>query len=801
MRNEIVVVGGGIAGQAVLEQVRKRNPDVPLTLICAEDHLPYDRVRLTELVGSGAGPSSLQLRPDEWYDDNNIEVILGQRVSRISPEINTLTVGERELPYVQLCLATGSEAFVPPIKGIEKRGVFLYRYPEDCAQIREFGDVAKRAAVIGGGLLGLEAAKALAALGCSVSVVHLMDRLMERQLDAGAGTLLYDAVGELGVDVLLEHSTAEIIGNGSVSGLHFDSGLTLDCDFVVVSVGIKARTDLAQSAGLLCERGIVVDDQMRTSVPNIFAVGECAQHNGMVYGIVAPIYDQAAVVAQALTGDYAAGYKGSMPSAKLKVMGIDLVSIGDVENGEMVTVSDPSKGIYRKLAVIDGQLTGAVLMGDTRGYELLLDLAKTGEQIDNPLQALVDASQATAAELPDAAQVCNCNGVCKGEIVSAINERGLTSTQEVVAVTRAGAGCGSCKPLVTELVQLVTGNTNEEPAYLCPCRKLTSQAIASEIRDNGLMSVSEVSASCGAGRECGACKPGISYLVSEVNDNRHREERSARFINDRVHANIQNDGTFSVVPRIYGGITSPDELRRIADVADKYEVPMVKITGGQRIDLLGIKKENLPAIWEELDMPSGHAYAKAVRTVKTCVGTQFCRFGLGDAIEMGIALEKEWEGLYTPHKVKAAVSGCPRNCSEASTKDIGIIAVEGAWQVRIGGAAGASVREGDVLATVDSGEAAMQLATTFLQYYRENAEYLERTYGFVERISLETIRAAVLNEESGEPARLLERFRLAKAAAVDPWLERRTPTHPKQFAELDSEPALLAIGPPVGAEI
>ncbi|MBJ7347353.1 MAG: NAD(P)/FAD-dependent oxidoreductase [Thermoleophilaceae bacterium] len=801
MKAGIVVVGGGIAGQAVLEQVRKRDRDVPLTLICAEHHLPYDRVRLTELVGSGAGPSSLQLRPDEWYEDNDIEVILGERVSKLSPEINTLTVGGRELPYVRLCLATGSEAFVPPIKGIDKQGVFLYRYPEDCAQIRDYGDVGKRAAVIGGGLLGLEAAKALAALGCEVSVVHLMDRLMERQLDAGAGTLLYDAVGELGVDVLLEHSTAEITGNGSVSGLHFESGVTLDCDFVVVSVGIKARTDLAQSAGLLCERGIVVDDQMRSSVPNIFAVGECAQHNGMVYGIVAPIYDQAAVAAQALTGDYAAGYTGSMPSAKLKVMGIDLVSIGDVEHGEMVTVSDPSKGIYRKLAVSDGQLTGAVLMGDTRGYELLLDLAKTGEQIDNPLQALVDASQATAAELPDGAQVCNCNGVCKGDIVSAINERGLTSTQEVVAVTRAGAGCGSCKPLVTELVQLVTGNTTEEPAYLCPCRKLTSQAIATEIRDNGLMSVSEVSASCGAGRECGACKPGISYLVSEVNDNRHREERAARFINDRVHANIQNDGTFSVVPRIYGGITSPDELRRIADVADKYEVPMVKITGGQRIDLLGIKKENLPAIWEELDMPSGHAYAKAVRTVKTCVGTQFCRFGLGDAIEMGIALEKEWEGLYTPHKVKAAVSGCPRNCSEASTKDIGIIAVEGAWQVRIGGAAGASVREGDILATVDSGDAAMQLATTFLQYYRENAEYLERTYGFVERIGLETIRAAVLNEDSGEPERLLERFRLARAAAVDPWLERRTPTHPKQFAELDSEPALLAIGPPVGAEI
>jgi nitrite reductase (NADH) large subunit len=797
----LAVIGGGMAAQALIEAVRKHDSDLPITLYCGEAHLPYDRVRLTELIEKGAEVSDLRLRPDEWYEDNKIEFVVGERVGAVDAESRTVTLGGESREFDSVCLATGSEALVPPIEGIDRDGVYLYRYPVDCEMIVEKAAPGKRAAVIGGGLLGLEAAKALAALGCDVTVVHLMDRLMERQLDQPAADLLLAAMKEINVEVLTERSTVEIMGEDHATGLRFADGGTLDCDFVVMSVGISSRTDLAKEAGLNVERGVVVDDAMQTSAPGVFAVGECAQHNGIVYGIVAPIYDQCEVAARSIAGIDGDAYSGSIPSAKLKVMGVDLVSVGDVASGETVTVSDPEAGIYRKLAVTDGKLTGAVLMGDTRGYELLLDKAKTGAEVINPLETLSKASEATAAELPDTAQVCNCNGVCKGEIVDAIRERGLTGTQEVVAVTRAGAGCGTCKPLVTELVQMVTGGAGDEQAYLCPCRKLTGEDIADSIRENGCQSVSEVAECCGATRECGGCKPGIAYLVSEINDNRHREERHARYINDRVHANIQKDGTFSVVPRIYGGVTSPDELRRIADVADKYEVPMVKITGGQRIDLLGIKKEDLPAIWEELDMPSGHAYAKAVRTVKTCVGENFCRFGLDDSIATGIELEHEWEGLYTPHKVKAAVSGCPRNCAEASTKDIGLIAVEGGWQIRIGGAAGASVREGDILATVETKAEAMRVSTTFLQHYRENAEYLERTYGYVERVGLDFIKEAVLNEESGEPDRLRERFRIAKAAVVDPWLERNNPVHPKQFSELDSEPALAPVGPPATALI
>ncbi|MBI5310436.1 MAG: NAD(P)/FAD-dependent oxidoreductase [Actinobacteria bacterium] len=791
----IAVIGGGIAGQAVAEAIRALDADRPITMYCAEGYAPYDRVRLTELIEHSATVDDLRIRPDDWYVDNNVELITGARVSRLDTQSLTVFTAGSAQRFSSVCMATGSEALAPPIDGIDKPGVFLYRYPSDCEAILAgaSGRGRKRAVVIGGGLLGLEAAKALVSLGCDVTVVHLMDRLMERQLDSAAASLLLDAMNELKVKVMTNRSTVEITGRSKADGLRFEDGETIDADFVVVSVGVSPRLDLARQAGLQCERGIVVDDRMHTSAAGVYAVGECAQHEGIVHGIVAPIYEQAEVAAAAIAGDSDAEYRGSIPSAKLKVMGIDLVAIGNVENGETVTVTDADSGVYRKLAVSGGQMVGAVLMGDTRGYELLLDIAKTGEIINDPLETLARASEATAAELPDGAQVCNCNGVCKGEIVSAIRERGLTATQEVVAVTRAGAGCGSCKPLVSEILMIETGGAADEAAYLCPCKSLTRDDIAGVIREHGAKSVSEVSGCCGAGRECGACKPGIAYLVSEINDNAHREERGARFINDRVHANIQKDGTFSVVPRIYGGVTSPAELRRIADVAEKYDVPMVKFTGGQRIDLLGVKKEQLPAIWEELDMPSGHAYAKAVRTVKTCVGSRFCRFGIDDAIEMGIEMEHEWEGVYTPHKVKAAVSGCPRNCAEASTKDIGLIAVEGGWQVRIGGAAGASVREGDVLATFDTKAEAMRASTIFLQYYRENGEYLERTYGFVERVGLDAVRAAVLDEQSGEPERLMDRFKLAKAAVVDPWLERREPVHPRQFSEIDSQPELAAV--------
>jgi nitrite reductase (NADH) large subunit len=657
--------------------------------------------------------------------------------------------------------------------------------------------------VIGGGLLGLEAAYGLVQRGVEVTVVHLVDRLMERQLDAAAAELLSPAIEALGVRVLLERETRELVAgaDGRVGGVRFADGAEQPADLVVISIGIRSRTDLAVAAGLDVARGIVVDDRLRSSHERVVAVGECAEHRGVVHGIVAPIHEQAAVAADTLLGIAGPSYAGSVPTAKLKVMGIDLVTAGVAEGARAVVAADAA-GTYRKVVLdAEGRAAGAVLLGDTRGHELLTDVVKRGATVEDPLALLAEASAATAEDLPDAAQVCNCNGVCKGEILDAVRVDGCASGREVMARTRAGTGCGSCKGLVLDLVALATGGASaDEPTYLCPCRQQTREQLAALVRERELSSVSELTAACGAGRDCGACKPGLAYLVSEVAANRHREERHARFINDRVHANIQNDGTFSVIPRIRGGVTTPQELRRIADVAERHEVPLVKITGGQRIDLLGIRKEALPRVWEELGMPSGHAYAKAVRTVKTCVGTDFCRFGLGDAIAVGIELERRMEGLYTPHKVKSAVTGCPRNCAESYVKDIGLVAIEGGWEVYVGGAAGSRVRKGDLLTTVETGEQAIRVALTFLQHYREQGEYLERTYDYVERVGLEVVKTAVLDEDGGEPARLRERFAIARAAAdPDPWLERHDPVHPKQFAELDTEPEPLLAGPPPGA--
>ncbi|MBV9474025.1 MAG: NAD(P)/FAD-dependent oxidoreductase, partial [Solirubrobacterales bacterium] len=770
-----------------------------ITLVCGEPHLPYDRVNLGRLL-SRPMPSTLddlRLRPPTWYADRGIDVRLGAWIDQLDPDAGTATTrtGERlDFDYAALC--TGSVALVPPFGNVDAAGVHVFRDPDDCEQILQDAARARHAAVIGGGLLGLEAAYALASMKVPTTVAHLMDRLMERQLDAAAAELLAPAMEQLGVEVLLEQRTDGVIvdSNRRVRGLKFAGGAQLDCDMVVIAVGIRPNVELALRTGLEVNRGIVVDDRLVTSRENILAVGECAEHRGIVHGIVAPIREQAAVAAGTIAGQ-PARYDGSTPSAKLKVMGIELFAAGEPDAEHAVAVRNSETGSYRKLIVKDGRAAGTILLGDTRGSDLLLDAIRRSAAVEDPLGLLAEASQSSAADLPESAQVCNCNGVCKGAIVDAIRTGGLGSTQEVVAVTRAGAGCGSCKPVVAELLSIVREGAAEEPAYLCPCRKLTREQLAGQVRAGELDSVSAIGDSCGAGRDCGACKPGLAYLVSEVRAGRHREERHARFINDRVHANIQNDGTFSVVPRMRGGVTSADELRRIADVVDKYEIPMVKVTGGQRIDLLGIRKEQLPAIWEELDMPSGHAYAKAVRTVKTCVGTDFCRFGLGNSIELGIELEAAMEGLYTPHKVKSAVSGCPRNCAEAYVKDIGLVAVEGGWEVYVGGAAGSTVRKGDLLTVVTSSDRAKRAALAFLQHYRENAEYLERTYTYVERVGIAAVREAVLGE--GQAA-LLERYRIAKAAAdPDPWRERHAPATPKQFEELDTE--AMPVGPPVGA--
>src|SRR4051794_3133474 len=509
MSEPVLVIGGGIAGQAVCEELRRRDPNVPITLLCGEPRLPYDRVVLSHLLSGEATAGELQLRPEEWYADRRVEVVLGARAARLDPDAGVCELEDGgTLRFSQAVVCTGSDPLVPPIPGTGLRRVHVFRGPEDCEAITLAARRSRRAVVIGGGLLGLEAARGVAEHRCATTVVHLMDRLMERQVDAGAAARLAPAMEALGVEVLLERQTTELLADPSdgVRGLRFADGSEIEADLVVISIGIRPQVDLARAAGLAVERGIVVDDRMTTSHERVLAVGECAQHRGVVHGIVAPIHEQAAVAAATLAGEGAA-YAGSVPSAKLKVMGIDLVSVGAAEGPrEVVCAGD---GTYRKL-VVDGQgrAAGAVLLGDVRGHELLLEAVRGGEAVGDPLALLARAGEATAADLPDTAQVCNCNGVCKGEIVSAIREGGLGSTREVIAATRAGSGCGSCKPLVRELLAMERDGADEEPAYLCPCRRQTREELAAVVREHGVESVSSLTEACGAGRDCGACKPG-----------------------------------------------------------------------------------------------------------------------------------------------------------------------------------------------------------------------------------------------------------------------------------------------------
>jgi nitrite reductase (NADH) large subunit len=596
--------------------------------------------------------------------------------------------------------------------------------------------------------------------------------------------------------VHLRKATVGLIGDGAVKALLFADGSTLDCDLLVIAAGIRPNATLAREAGLDVERGIVVGDDLRTSDPDVYAVGECAQHRGKTYGLVAPLWEQTRVLAERFTakspGDDAR-YEGSRVSTKLKVMGIDLAVMGDRDAGgdddEEVTYVEPSRGIYKKIIVRDGRIAGAILLGDASSAPGILQSFDRGARVpENRAEVLFalggEGAATSVADMADDAQICNCNGVSKGALVAAV-KGGCRSLKMLCDATRAGTGCGTCKRDVEAVLAHVAGDTvQEDPSvhYYVPGVPFTKPDLIVAIRERGLRSVSAVLAALASGKEDPASKAGLASLLKTLWGAEYDDERDARFINDRVHANIQRDGTFSVVPRIYGGVTSPAQLRRIADVAERHDVKMVKITGGQRIDLLGIAKEKLPAVWRDLGMPSGHAYAKSFRTCKTCVGTEFCRYGVGDSTGLGIAIEQRFQGVESPHKMKLATAGCPRNCSEATTKDIGAVAIEGGrWEIYVGGAAGANVRKGDVLVTVDSHDAVLLYTGRFMQHYREQARYLERTHGFVARLGIAELRAVLVDDRDGICARLDAEIQAAVDAYVDPWAEGDAPFTATQF--------------------
>ena len=796
-KEKLVVIGNGMAPGRVLETILELAPDkFDVTIFNAEPRVNYNRIMLSPVLSGEQSYDEIIIHDDEWYSQHGVTLHKGHKVVAIDRGAKTVTSAPGETAaYDKLLIATGSNPFIIPIPGHDLPGVLAYR---DLDDVNKMIDVAKRrgrAVVIGGGLLGLEAAAGLLAQGMEVTVLHLMPTLMERQLDPAAGYLLEKELSSRGIDIRTEANTAEIIGEHKVEGVRLQDDTEIACDMVVMAVGIRPNAWLAEDAGLETGRGIKVDAAMRTSDPDIFSVGECVEFEGRCYGLVAPLYEQARICGKVLCGADDEIFVHSETSTKLKVTGVDLFSAGDFADGddrEEIVFRDASRGVYKRLVLEGDKLIGAVLYGDTADGAWFFSKIKDAEPIEPEARdtlifgpnfsggAPLDPMEAVAA-LPDEAEICGCNGVSKGKILSAIDADGLTDLDGVRACTKASSSCGTCTGLVESLLAFKLGDAFQKNAgkSMCGCTDLSHSDVRRLIVSQELKSIPAVMQELGWKTSCGCakCRPALNYYLLASWPGEYKDDNQSRFINERVHANIQKDGTYSVVPRAWGGMTNADELRALADVIDKFKIPTVKYTGGQRIDMLGVKKEDLPAVWADLNkagMVSGHAYGKSLRTVKTCVGSEWCRFGTQDSTALGIKLEKMMWGSWTPHKVKLAVSGCPRNCAEATCKDIGVVCVESGYEIHIGGAAGMEVRGTDLLCKVETEAEALEYCAAVLQLYRDQGHYLERIYKWEARVGLDKIQAQIVEDDDNRLA-LYERFLFAqKFSQTDPWAERAT---------------------------
>lgn len=789
----LVVIGNGMAGARLLEDVLACDPDrFDITVFGDEPYGNYNRILLSNVLNGSQDATEIFLNSLGWYQEHGITLHAGKRVTRVDREARIVYSDDLSVPYDHLVFATGSKPFVPNVPGTTLHGVFVFRTLDDCRHIADYARHCKSAVVIGGGLLGLEAAKGLMTHNVAVTIIEMAPWLMSVQLDEAGGRVLGETIEKLGIAVRTATVTKEIVGHTHVSAVKFADASEIAAEMVVISAGIRPNVELARESGITCDRAIVVDDQLRTSDPAVFGVGECVQHNGMVYGLVAPLWEQTKVLAKVLTGaDESALYTGSRIATRLKVMGVELASMGRIADlkptDEVVQFAEPARRVYWKAIVRDGKLSAACLLGDLGPADELTRLFHDGgpvpeRRLELFFSAATEKKEASLMDLPDSHQICDCNGVNKCTIITAIRN-GKCTLPAVGRATRAGTGCGSCKKLVKGLIEAVAGEVTADPSenWYVPAIPLDKPSLVTEVKQRGLKSVSAALAELGTAED-EKSKAGLASMLKGIWGSDYIDERDARFVNDRVHANIQKDGTFSVVPRAYGGVTTADDLIRIGEVAKKYKVPMVKFTGGQRVDLLGIRKDDLPNVWRDLGMPSGYAYTKALRTVKTCVGSEYCRYGTNDSTALGIAIEKRYQGFEFPAKVKLGVSGCPRNCAEATVKDVGVVATEGGeWEVSIGGAAGANVRKSDVLCRVKTQPEAIRIIGRFLIYYRDNARWLERTYDFVPRIGLEKLRSIIVDDSLGIGSDLDSEVEKAAAAYIDPWLERDNPAFAGQF--------------------
>ncbi|MCK2125983.1 nitrite reductase large subunit NirB [Thauera aromatica] len=810
---KLVLVGNGMAGVRTLEELLKLAPDLyDITVFGAEPHGNYNRILLSPVLAGEMTLPEIMLNDLAWYREHGITLHAGTTVTKIDRARRKVFAEAAdgsavEAGYDRLLLATGSTPFMLPIPGNELAGVLGYRDIADTEAMIEAAGKYRHAVVIGAGLLGLEAANGLMLRGMDVTVVHLGEWIMERQLDRAAADMLQASLEAKGMKFLLARHTEALLparGEGGetparVGAVRFKDGTEIPADLVVIAAGIRPSYALAEAAGLYCGsgrvRGIHVSDTLQTVTdPRIYAVGECVAHRGVAYGLVAPLFEQGKVCANHLANFGIGQYRGSVTSTKLKVTGIDVFSAGDFSGGpdtEEIVLHDKQGGVYKRVVLKDDRIVGSVLYGDTADgswyFQLMKDRQSVAEIRDQLMfghsfgsTRLGDAGhkgENRAASMPDSAEVCGCNGVCKGTIVKAIKEKGLFTLDEVKKHTKAASSCGSCTGLVEQILASTVGgayqavSAHDKP--VCACTELSHGQVRRAIREHKLLTIADATAfmEWKTADGCATCRPALNYYLVSTWPHEAVDDPQSRFINERAHANIQKDGTFSVVPRMLGGITTPDELRRIADVADKYRIPTVKVTGGQRIDLLGVKREDLPKVWKDLGMASGHAYGKSIRTVKTCVGAEHCRFGTQRSMAMGVDLEKMLFGMWSPHKVKLAVSGCPRNCAEAGIKDIGVIGVDSGWELYVAGNGGIKTEVAQFLCKVASREEVMAYSAAFLQLYREEGFYLERTVHYVHRVGLEHVKKRVVDDAESRRA-LHQRLLFAVQDYADPWAAR-----------------------------
>lgn len=795
IKPHLVVIGNGMAGCRAVEEILARDADrYRITIFGAEPHVNYNRIMLSPLLAGDKSFDDIVINDAAWYADNAIDLVTSDPIVAIDRLAQTVTARSgRVESYDRLILATGSDPFIIPVPGNDLSGVVTFRDMDDVGAMLRAANTGGDAVVIGGGLLGLEAAHGLSLRGMKVTVLHIMPTLMERQLDEAAGWLLKEELERRGQTVLTGADTAEIYGQGQVEGVRLKDGRDIPAKLVVMAVGIRPNVKLAREAGLAVGRGIHVDDHLVTSDANILAVGECVEHDGQVYGLVAPLWEMCRSLADGLVAT-PSGYTGSVTSTKLKVSGIDVFSAGDFSGGEGcedIVMRDAARGIYKRVVVKDDRIVGAVLYGDTQDGNWYFDLLKRREDVADIRDMLIFGQafasgggvganpNAAVAAMADDGEICGCNGVSKGKVVAAITG-GATTLDAVRACTKASASCGSCTGLVEGLLAITLGDdyAGERAApTICKCSSFTHEDVRRLIVERELKLIPQVMQELHwtTPDGCSACRPALNYYLLCAWPGEFVDDNQSRFVNERMHANIQKDGTYSVVPRMWGGVTNPKELRAIADVAEKYHARMVKVTGGQRLDIFGIRKEDLPAVWADLNaagMVSGHAYAKALRTVKTCVGSEWCRFGTQDSTGLGIKTEQMTWGSFMPHKFKIAVSGCPRNCAEATIKDFGVICVDSGYELSIGGNGGIKLRGTDFLCKVATEEEALEYCAAFIQLYREEARYLDRTAPWVERVGLDYIKRRIVEDTAGRRA-LHARFLHSQSFMQDdPWAKR-----------------------------